>query len=264
VADSRKETWSTPDGRLVVCPSRNEARELWSEIDEVGPFADAVRALRPGELVLDVGAHVGLSTLYMSGCRRAVRVLAFEPAPVLHAYLSENLRRHVPGGVALRLAVGSGTGKGILSYRPLLPAISTLSRNDSDERRMLEAKFDLLEIDEETRDGIRVLQSVEENVPVRVTTVTATLEAQGADDEVGLLKIDAERAELDVMAGISERCWPRIRQLLVDVHDVDGRLDHVLKLLRDKGYAVSEHQEHSFAGSSIHTVLARRGGNGVQ
>lgn len=263
MADSRKENWSTPDGRLVACPSRSEARELWSEIDEAGSFADAVRDLRPGELVLDVGAHVGLSTLYVAGQHREARVLAFEPAPVLHAYLSENLRCHVPAGVALPLAVGSGAGEGVLSYRPLLPAISTLTRDDVDERRTLEAKFDFLGVDEETRDGIRLLQSVEENVPVRVTTVTATLEAQRAEDEVGLLKIDVERAELDVMAGISARSWPRIRQLLVDVHDIDGRVDHVLKLLRHNGYMVGEHQGGSFAGSSIHTILARRRENGV-
>ena len=46
-------------------------------------------------------------------------------------------------------------------------------------------------------------------------------------DSVDLLKIDCE-AELNVLQGISNEHWPRIQQVIAEVHDIDGRLDQVV------------------------------------
>jgi hypothetical protein len=127
----------------------------------------------------------------------------------------------------------------------------------------MDARFSLLGLDEQTKEDIRQLQQVEEEMPVPVVTLAAVL-AEYAARSVGLVKIDVERAELHVLAGLSHQCWPAIRQLVIDVHDIAGSLGHVVNLLRGKDYSVDVHQPDRFAGSSIHNVYARRGGTGPQ
>jgi hypothetical protein len=74
------------------------------------------------------------------------------------------------------------------------------------------------------------------------------------------LKIDVEGAEWDVLRGIDEAHWPLIRQIVVEAHDVDGRVDRVRDLLLSKGYSVIVDREdwalHELLG--IYTVFARR------
>ncbi|OUS47132.1 methyltransferase FkbM domain-domain-containing protein [Ostreococcus tauri] len=64
-----------------------------------------------------------------------------------------------------------------------------------------------------------------------VVSVSDVIDAHGLD-VVDVLKIDVERAELDVLRGVSDAHWPRFRSVVCECHDVDGSLDAVLRLLR--------------------------------
>jgi FkbM family methyltransferase len=70
-----------------------------------------------------------------------------------------------------------------------------------------------------------------------VRTLAEVMQEEGITF-VDLLKVDAEGDELNVLLGIS--CggwdgWPLIEEVLVEVHDVDGRLQKVLDLLQHSG-----------------------------
>jgi hypothetical protein len=45
---------------------------------------------------------------------------------------------------------------------------------------------------------------------------------------VDLLKIDVERAELEVLNGIEQSDWSKIKQVVMEVHDTDKRLEKVV------------------------------------
>jgi hypothetical protein len=52
-----------------------------------------------------------------------------------------------------------------------------------------------------------------------------------------LLKVDAEGCEGDILDGVGEGDWSRIRQIIVEVHQQSGEvLDHVLSLIDRHGY----------------------------
>ena len=51
----------------------------------------------------------------------------------------------------------------------------------------------------------------------------------------GLLKINVERAVLDVLTGIVQEGFLRIKQIGMDVHDIDDRLKHVASLTKTAG-----------------------------
>ncbi|MGO4759143.1 FkbM family methyltransferase, partial [Streptomyces sp. 2MCAF27] len=71
-----------------------------------------------------------------------------------------------------------------------------------------------------------------------VITLSSVIEEQGIA-RIDLLKIDVERGELDVLAGIADGHWPLIRRIVIEVDDADGRLAAVLELLRSHGYTVA-------------------------
>lgn len=53
---------------------------------------------------------------------------------------------------------------------------------------------------------------------------------------VDLLKIDVEGAELDVLLGLDGETWPRVRQVVVETHNRDGRQTQIERLLTENGF----------------------------
>ncbi len=49
-----------PDGKPWRTPSAHDARMLWREIFEFEVYREAANSLRPEDVILDIGAHIGL------------------------------------------------------------------------------------------------------------------------------------------------------------------------------------------------------------
>lgn len=77
---------------------------------------------------------------------------------------------------------------------------------------------------------------------------------------IDLLKIDVERAELDVLMGIADQDWQQISQLVIEVHDIDGRLDVVSRLVRTKGKfdRIVLTQDQQLKGSTLYNIYCSR------
>jgi FkbM family methyltransferase len=89
-------------------------------------------------------------------------------------------------------------------------------------------------------------------------------------DEVGvrvidLIKIDAQRAEYDVLQGIEDRHWPLIQQISMEVHDeadspTEGRVKQVTERLAELGFQVTVAVEDMLRGTGRYAVYAIRPG----
>ena len=98
-----------------------------------------------------------------------------------------------------------------------------------------------------------------------MTTVSDIMQDHSLS-EIDLLKIDVERAELDVLLGISKTDWRLISQVVLEVHDVQGRLEHVLHMLKDTaGFtSVTVTQDETLTGSTLYNVYCNRSRTGTQ
>ncbi|MFC3454328.1 FkbM family methyltransferase [Amycolatopsis speibonae] len=69
------------------------------------------------------------------------------------------------------------------------------------------------------------------------STVTTLADAPSGTgiDEISFLKIDVERAELEVLNGLADDQWAKVRRLAIEVHDKDGRLAGISGLLDRRG-----------------------------
>jgi hypothetical protein len=75
---------------------------------------------------------------------------------------------------------------------------------------------------------------------------------------VDLLKIDVQKCEHEVIRGIDDEHWPQIRQIVIEVHDLDDRVAQVTSLLESRGFRVAVEQDALYRGSVISNLYAIR------
>jgi acyl carrier protein len=88
-------------------------------------------------------------------------------------------------------------------------------------------------------------------------TLSSVIDAE-AIERIDLLKIDVEKSERDVLAGIADHDWPKIQQVVIEVHDIEGRLEEVQRLLAEHGFEVVAFQKEDLVNTGIHNVYAVR------
>jgi hypothetical protein len=98
-----------------------------------------------------------------------------------------------------------------------------------------------------------------EQVRCDIRTVSDIVEEYNIK-RIDLLKVDVEKAELEVLKGIASSDWPNVQQVVMEVHDLDGRLQAITALLKNNGIAnVIAEQEPALRGSNVYALYAARG-----
>ena len=94
-----------------------------------------------------------------------------------------------------------------------------------------------------------------QDISCSVQTLSRVIASEGLTN-VDLLKIDVEKGELAALQGLREEDWPKIRQIVVEVHDQDGRLDRIRDLLSSHGFEFTLEQDDMFAGTDLYNIYA--------
>lgn len=246
-----------PDGLTVRAVQPAEAHLIWRSMNKEGLYAKARQQLRGGDTVLDIGGHVGLAAMYFASASPDVRVISAEAAPRTFSCLRANLAHHVPGAIALLTAVAGSRGTRLFTFYENSPGNSGLFADvakDNDTTRLFLANGG---VDETAIEEIVEDLHVPTQILVETVTVSDLIDRHGVT-QVGLLKIDVERAELEVAQGIEDRHWPMIRYVVAEVHADGGRLDALRSLLQSHGFVVSVAQDAMLRGTELYDLDAVR------
>ncbi|GAA1991206.1 FkbM family methyltransferase [Amycolatopsis minnesotensis] len=202
----------------------SEIRFLHQEIFLDNCYLGAGVTLPSRPVVVDAGANVGLFSLAAKAARPLATVYALEPMPATFTALLANLAHYGHADVtALELALGAmKEDVATFTYYPGLPGNSTRHPESKARTR-------------ERYPAAARLLAGGRPVRVRVEPLSDVLDAVGCPRRIDLVKVDVEGAELDVLAGIRDRDWPRIRQLAVET----DQLDAVRELLERKGFGTT-------------------------
>ena len=245
-----------------------------------GYFGPGGVETRRGMTVFDVGANIGMFSLeVLRRCGGEACIFAFEPAPDTFSYLERNLRELFPYApvVAACTAVADRPGTATFYHRPWASGTSSLQPElpPPDDSRV---EASLREPPEEyrsqipgwfqhlprgvakaiLRQGFRLAGNDVVPIQCAVTTVSDVLREHDIE-RIDYLKIDVEGAELDVLRGIVPDDWARIARLGMEVHDVDGRLRTIRKMLAFAGFDdVDVEQGWPFEGTNVYMLHARR------
>jgi FkbM family methyltransferase len=247
-----------PNGTAFWQANALETLFLYNEIFERKLYTQHGITIGNGAVVVDVGANVGLFSLFACAQAKDLTILAVEPIPTTCEILRRNaLELDLPVRV-LECGLGDREETAEFGY---YPNVTMMSGRAADAARDLASARDFF-----TQGGKAPLpmgtalmlgRAFElQHVTVKVHRLSTVLRQQHIK-HVDLLKVDVERAELGVLMGLDAEHWPAIQQAVVEVHDEEGRLDAVLQLLAQHGLHTVMERDHAIGGTNC-TVYARR------
>lgn len=254
-----------PNGMNLAYQSKAELRQFYADIFEKQTYLQHGIALAPGATVFDVGANIGLFTVFVDHRFPGSRIFAFEPAPPLFAILAENTA-WCSGEVRLfDCGLAARPGAAELTFYPRSSGMSSFHPDPEQERAALKVLLhnELAQgregMEEILRDAEGLLDHrLEHESWTRPLRTLHEIVAEHGVERIDLLKIDVEKSEAEVLAGLAEGDWPRVRQAVVEVHDLGDRLQELSALFRARGFAVTVEQEELYRGSDRYNLYAVR------
>ena len=250
-----------PNDLPVYQINRNETTFLHQEIFEDDAYARHVD-IKPGDTILDVGANIGMFTLSIALRYPGSQVLAFEPIPDIYEALEANasLYGHLANIKVFNMGLSDAKGETTFTYYPGNTVMSGAHGSDQDLEvvtQYLENQYeqDLLQDNQLSELVNESMQSKSFNC--QLDTVSAIIAEQGLET-IDLLKIDVEKSEWQVIQGIEDKDWARIKQLIIEVHDQDGLLKKIENLLTQHGFEVTTEQDDVLENTKLYMVYARQ------
>jgi 31-O-methyltransferase len=246
-----------PNGLDVWVTDRTDATFLYEEIFEERSYMRPGIELTEQSVVFDIGANVGLAAVFFAVECRVHSVYACEPVPLSHETLQMNFAYHQIRGGTYRSGVSDVSSVRPFTYYPRASVKSGLypdvARDSAITRQYLQdAGFDGTDL-----DWMVARKYESEVLECQFVSLSDLFVAAGVGT-VDLVKIDAERSELDVLRGISEADWKsgRIRQIVAEVHNVKDR-SWFCETLAARGYRVDVSDADVAPGSDARMVAAR-------
>lgn len=256
-----KERYSLPNQMAIAQQNQYETDFFYKQI-----FVDQTNTkylrLPRGACVFDVGANIGLFTLFMARVCDDAKIYAFEPVPPVFALLQANARLYGKNVTLSNCGLADESKTVTFTYYPHLSCMSGYYADEKADRETLSL---ILQHQQEERPELAPLTSYidqivddrtrSESFVCRLRTVSEIIE-ENEIAQIDLLKIDVEKSELDVLHGIADRDWRKVRNIVIEAHDVDGQLERLTGLLKNRGYHVHVEEDVSLRQTGLFNVYA--------
>ncbi|CAD5967352.1 Dimodular nonribosomal peptide synthase [Planktothrix agardhii] len=244
-----------------------ETEYLYQEI-----FVDRVYlrhgiVLNEDDCIIDVGANIGLFTLFAQQKSPKGTIYAFEPAPHAFDKLQINAKLYCPNTHLFNCGLGGERREETFTFYPRSSVFSSFAADaEQDEKAIRSVIINMLQrdhsLDEESleklADEFIKDRLKEETYQVQLRTLSEIIEEYKIK-KIDLLKLDAEKSELAILQGINNHHWSLIKQIVMEVHDQEGStLKQVLRLLEDKGFRFVVDEESMLHGSGLFNIYATR------
>lgn len=267
---SSPSTYRLPNGLAVHYLSKTDTDFVYREIFEEDVYRQQGVEVRDGDCIFDIGANTGLFAVYLNQLCKQAAVYAFEPVPAIFEVLCRNLNLHDKLDVKpLNLGLAREPGQATFTYYPRLSCNSTMFPDDSKEqktrlRNYIHEQFHELSfrplafllthcprwLQNALAEIVRVFFVKKQLVTCALRTISDVMREYDVE-RIDLLKVDAERSELDILAGIAEEDWPKIRQAVVEVHEGDEALRAVEQQFLQHGFRTAVDRDRHFANISM-------------
>ncbi|ARV58849.1 hypothetical protein BZZ01_09565 [Nostocales cyanobacterium HT-58-2] len=260
-----KSVYELPNGSVIAHLRKNETEYLYQEIFEARCYLKHGITLSEGDCVFDVGANIGLFTLFAAQSYPNVKVYAFEPIPLVFDLLSINTELYNLDVKLFNIGLANTTKSDSFTYYNNLSLVSGRFADLEEEQNVVKS---FLFKQKEYKDNESIVSegAINELLSERLTTKQFICQLRPLSDvihengvkRIDLLKIDVEKSELDVLAGIREEDWPKIRQIVIEVHDINNRLDEITKLLSDRGYTLEIAQDVLLEETNLYIIYGKQ------
>ena len=252
-----------PNGQAVFSINKNETAYLYQEIFEQRIYLPPGGLSLPSSpVILDIGANIGIFSLFCKQEWNDAQIHAFEPVPDIYEVLRMNLDI-VPGATAHNVGACDATYVTNMTYYPGFTVMSSLRADPQRDMAvaraytMRQARYRYGEREcseiESSLDAVLRPRFASVSVPCRFTTLSALIR-QTCCENVDLLKLDVEGSEAAALRGIDDEIWPSVRNVVAEVTDESGSLAEVQTQLSDHGLAIYVWQAQDYADTNQYIV----------
>jgi FkbM family methyltransferase len=257
-----------PNGLSIVEQHVSETDYVYREIFDERAYLDAGVRLPDDACVVDVGANIGLFTLFVTREAPRARVYAFEPIPPLFELLTANASLYAPAARLFGIGLSDRSETQAFTYYPRYSIGSGVTAYASAEQDAAVVRAFIGHEHDEAANRLADADALladwfeQERYDCPVRRLSDVMRDEGIE-HIDLLKIDVQRAELDVLRGIDDDDWPRISAMVLEAHDrpapgIEGRVNEIRGLLERHGFEAIVAQEPTLAGTDVFAIRARR------
>ncbi|HEY1939137.1 MAG TPA: amino acid adenylation domain-containing protein [Candidatus Angelobacter sp.] len=262
-----------PNGIDITHQNNYETEYLFDEIFNKEVYLQNGIVLPEDACVFDVGANIGMFTLFVADRCPKGRIFSFEPVGEVFEKLKSNA-----GGcrniVAFNWGLSDKERETHFTFYPRYSMMSGLAdyANPEQDREVLRTTIGnkaaggdttavaLLE-HEATVVGHYLNPTI---VECRLRRLSDIIGEQKVD-RIDLLKIDVQRSEVDVLRGLVPQDWEKVQQVVLEVHDkrgweTEGRIAEISRMLEKQGFAVRAMQCEALESTDRWNVYAKRPG----
>ncbi|MEO0836383.1 MAG: FkbM family methyltransferase, partial [Cyanobacteria bacterium J06642_3] len=266
-------THNLPQGLEVAHLNQYETEYLYQEL-----FVDRVYArhnivLNDDACVVDIGANIGLFTLFIQQQCPNATIYSFEPAPHAFEKLKSNAALYCQNANLFNCGLSGSDKSETFTFYPNSSVFSGFHADKEDDEQAIRAVILNMLQQVNAGEGAELERLADEFMPGRLEvesfqaqlrTLSSVIEEHKIE-RIDLLKLDAEKSELPVLQGIKDHHWSIIQQMVVEVHDQEGSIiKQVKQLLQDKGFELIVEEETLLQGSGLYNIYATRPGTSAQ
>ncbi|MGB0521891.1 MAG: MupA/Atu3671 family FMN-dependent luciferase-like monooxygenase [Flammeovirgaceae bacterium] len=243
-------TYNLSNGLSVFNHNSYETRLLDREIFQDHIYLKHGLALHPHAVVFDVGANIGMFSLYCKTRFRSIQVHSFEPIPDTFEVLSANNDLYNLDLMLYPLALSDREDEVSFTYYPKISGLSGITSargKDKAETQLILRDFlstNKSNLTEQATDSTweSNLDEYFEAKHYQCQTRTLSEVIQTSEvEQIDLLKIDVEGSELAVLQGIQAQDWARIKQVVIETQGVQITQD-VIQLLNQHGFETAQEE----------------------
>ena len=236
--------------------------------------------IEKGNTIFDVGANIGMFSLLANDLGAGeVNLYAFEPIPQIFRVLQLNVERFNSDKTKIYNCGLSNESRDAVDFE-YFPKASGFSTMFPDRAKAFRRSISSImlgkpeELPSSVRNRInRVPQFLRsfilnlklidnlksETVTCQLKTISQIVQEQNIK-QIDLLKIDVEKSELNVLLGIDDRDWGKVRQIVIEAHDIEHRIDRIKTLLSKHDFnKIIVEQEPLLEKSEYFNIYAMRG-----
>jgi FkbM family methyltransferase len=257
--------YKLPNNLEIVYQTKAEADYFYEDIFQNRVYLKHGITLRDRATIFDVGANIGMFSLFAAQNCNNPTIYCFEPAPPLFEILRLNTTFYKVNAKLFNFGISNETKTATFTFYPNSSGMSSFYADKEEEKEVLKAIM-VNQLQQGMAGMKQVMEYADELLEERFKAQPFTCQLKTLSEAIGennihridLLKIDVQKSELDVLQGIKENDWQKIQQIVIEVHDVEGRLEQITNLLKNQGYRVVSEQENLYEGSNIHNIYAIR------
>ncbi len=239
--------YNLPNGMSIAYLSDLQANAGYREVIEEAMYLKHGIELHDGDCVFDVGANIGFFEMFANMYAKNLKLYAFEPIPPTFAVLEANIRYYGLNSTLFPFGLSHTAETTEFTFYPEMAGLSGRYSETSLDRqitksiilsdlRQVGAQGTNVVLEETELDAILDKQLASETYQCQLRTLSEVI-AEQQIERIDLLKVDVEKAEVDVLMGIKQSDWRKIQQIVMEIDNREN-LEQIITILKQQQFAI--------------------------